>query len=132
MINFLPPSSKKKTRAAWWFRSEHIGKFQSSELFPWKTTAFYAVVTAAHLTASPNTRKAHVSEGYSSGSIVNSVRSTLTERRVERLDKRHLTEMEFVNALSRCELSVNNDKDKMDTFSGSWILRILTVLICWD
>ncbi len=59
-----------------------------------------------------------MSEGYSSGSIVNSVRSTLTERRVERLDKRHLAEMEFANALSRCELSVDDDdSDKMEAFT---------------
>ena len=42
-----------------------------------------------------------ISEGYTCASIVNVVKSVLTARRVERLDKRPLKEFEFINALSR-------------------------------
>ena len=42
-----------------------------------------------------------ISEGYTCAAIVKVVKSVLTERRVERLDKRPLKEFEFINALSR-------------------------------
>ena len=41
-----------------------------------------------------------ISEGYTCAAIVKVVKSVLTERRVERLDKRPLKEFEFINALS--------------------------------
>ena len=44
---------------------------------------------------------ANISNGFSPGAIVNAVESTLTTRRIQRLDKRMLTEDEFIGALSR-------------------------------
>jgi IQ and AAA domain-containing protein len=45
---------------------------------------------------------AHVSSGYSVGSILKTLQAVLTERRMERMSKRRLTEAEFAATLSRC------------------------------
>ena len=44
---------------------------------------------------------AHISNGFSAAAIVTAVEKTLTARRIERLDRRLLTEDEFVGTLSR-------------------------------
>ena len=43
---------------------------------------------------------ARISYGFSAGAICRCVKKTLTKRRVDRLDKRALTEDEFVNSLA--------------------------------
>ena len=44
---------------------------------------------------------AQITEGYTAGGIRAAVRSTITTRRMERIDKNPLTEGEFIRALSR-------------------------------
>ncbi|KAG6617517.1 iq and aaa domain-containing [Phytophthora cinnamomi] len=61
---------------------------------------------------------AHISEGYSSGSIVRAVESTLTPRRVECLEKRPLREEEFLGALSRQTATFAEDHDKFKNFTA--------------
>lgn len=61
---------------------------------------------------------AHVSEGYSSGSIVSAVDNTLTPRRVECLEKRLLKEDEFVGALSRQTATFSDDHEKFKAFTA--------------
>jgi hypothetical protein len=61
---------------------------------------------------------AHISEGYSSGSIVRAVQNTLTPRRVECLEKRALREEEFLGALSRQTATFADDHDKFKTFTA--------------
>jgi SpoVK/Ycf46/Vps4 family AAA+-type ATPase len=60
---------------------------------------------------------AHISIGYTAGSIVQAVKSTLTERRLERLDRRPLEEGEFVPALSRTPRTYRDDNDKFRAFT---------------
>merc|ERR1711998_784025 len=43
---------------------------------------------------------ARISYGFSAGAIHRCVKKTLTKRRVDRLDKRALTESEFINSLA--------------------------------
>ena len=45
---------------------------------------------------------AHISESYPSGSIVQAIDKTLTERRIERMRMRTLETSEFLAVLSRC------------------------------
>ncbi|RLN47713.1 hypothetical protein BBJ29_000583 [Phytophthora kernoviae] len=61
---------------------------------------------------------AHISEGYSSGSIVRAVESTLTPRRVECLEKRPLREEEFLGALSRQTATFADDHEKFKAFTA--------------
>ncbi|KAG7383978.1 hypothetical protein PHYPSEUDO_003147 [Phytophthora pseudosyringae] len=61
---------------------------------------------------------AHISEGYSSGSIVRAVQNTLTPRRVECLEKRALREEEFLGALSRQTATFADDHDKFKNFTA--------------
>jgi IQ and AAA domain-containing protein len=61
---------------------------------------------------------AHVSQFYSAGSIRRAVKMTLTRRRVERLDKRPLTEREFVSALARCPVTYEEDDHKYREFTA--------------
>ncbi|KAJ1457758.1 hypothetical protein M885DRAFT_514814 [Pelagophyceae sp. CCMP2097] len=51
---------------------------------------------------------AHISEGFSAGSICATVAKTLTKRRVERLDKRPHNETEFLNSLAHDAAKMNN------------------------
>ncbi|OWZ11823.1 IQ and AAA domain-containing hypothetical protein [Phytophthora megakarya] len=62
---------------------------------------------------------AHISEGYSSGSIVRAVEQTLTPRRVECLERRPLREDEFLGALSRQTATFSDDFDKFKTFTAA-------------
>jgi len=61
---------------------------------------------------------AHISDGYTAGSIRKAVKQTLTKRRVERLNKRELKEKEFVSALSRCPVNYQEDRDKYKEFTA--------------
>jgi len=61
---------------------------------------------------------AHISEGYTAGSIRKAVKQTLTTRRVERLDKRPLTEKEFISAMSRCLMLDSDEEKKFRAFTG--------------
>lgn len=61
---------------------------------------------------------AHISEGYSSGSIVRAVENTLTPRRVECLEKRPLREEEFLGALSRQTATFAEDHEKFKNFTA--------------
>ncbi|KAK1931387.1 Dynein regulatory complex protein 11 [Phytophthora citrophthora] len=61
---------------------------------------------------------AHISEGYSSGSIVRAVENTLTPRRVECLEKRPLREEEFLGALSRQTATFAEDHEKFKAFTA--------------
>jgi len=61
---------------------------------------------------------AQVSEGFSAGAISKTVRNTLTERRVERLEKRPLTESEFVPSLSRCDAITAADTTRFKDFTA--------------
>ncbi|GAB9473630.1 Dynein regulatory complex protein 11 [Globisporangium polare] len=61
---------------------------------------------------------AHISEGYSSGSIVKAVEQTLTPRRVECLEKRPLKEEEFIGALSRQTATFADDHEKFKAFTA--------------
>jgi hypothetical protein len=61
---------------------------------------------------------AHISEGYTAGSIRKAVKQTLTKRRVERLNKRELKEKEFVSALSRCPVNYQEDDVKYRDFTA--------------
>ena len=63
---------------------------------------------------------AHISEGFTAGGIAKTVRKTLTQRRVDRLDKRPLSEVEFLNSLaleaSKSQLVYKSDSDKFNAF----------------
>merc|ERR1740138_611038 len=61
---------------------------------------------------------AHISEGYTAGSIRKAVKQTLTKRRVDRLGKRELKEKEFVSALSRCPVNYQEDDLKYRDFTA--------------
>ncbi|KAF1314721.1 Iq and aaa domain-containing, partial [Globisporangium splendens] len=61
---------------------------------------------------------AHISEGYSSGSIVKAVEHTLTPRRVECLEKRPLKEEEFIGALSRQTVTFVEDHERFKAFTA--------------
>lgn len=61
---------------------------------------------------------AHISEGYASGSIVRAVETTLTQRRLECLDKRPLREDEFLGALARQPATFAEDNDKFKGFTA--------------
>ena len=65
---------------------------------------------------------AHVSEGFSAGAICATVKKTLTQRRVERLDKRPHQESEFLNSLAqeaaKNQLSYANDHAVFRDFTG--------------
>ena len=61
---------------------------------------------------------AHISEGYTAGSIRRAVKQTLSKRRVERLSKRELKEKEFVSALSRCPVNYQEDDLKYRDFTA--------------
>ena len=61
----------------------------------------------------PNPRR------YSAGSIVKAVKATMTERRIDRLDKRPLTEAEFIQALSRCPRTFNSDNKQFRKFTDA-------------
>ena len=54
-----------------------------------------------------------ISEGYTCASIVKVVKSVLSDRRVEMLDKKPLREFEFINGLSRQQQLYD---DKADAF----------------
>lgn len=54
---------------------------------------------------------AHISAGYSVGSILKAVRATLSRRRIQRMKKRPLQESEFLGVLARCH-RVFADEDK--------------------
>lgn len=56
---------------------------------------------------------------YSAGSIVKAVKATMTERRIDRLDKRPLTEAEFIQALSRCPRTFNSDNKQFRKFTDA-------------
>jgi SpoVK/Ycf46/Vps4 family AAA+-type ATPase len=62
---------------------------------------------------------ARVSEGYSAGSISYTVNKTLTNRRLSVLRKRQLREMEFVNTLSRCPCTFNEDNEQFRKFTAN-------------
>ena len=44
---------------------------------------------------------AQITEGYTAGGIKGAIQSTITTRRMERIEKNPLTEAEFLRALSR-------------------------------
>ena len=46
------------------------------------------------------------------------MKQTLTTRRVERLDKRPLTEKEFISAMSRCMIVYPDEEKKFREFTG--------------
>merc|ERR1711865_636764 len=50
--------------------------------------------------------------------IRKAVKQTLTTRRVERLDKRPLTEKEFISAMSRCLMLDSDEEKKFRAFTG--------------
>lgn len=62
---------------------------------------------------------AHISEGYSSGSIAKAIDETLTKRRVERMDKRPLSEDEFLGPLSRNPRTYRDDHEKFSKFTSA-------------
>eukprot|EP00753_Platysulcus_tardus_P020054 PLAT7719.1.p1 GENE.PLAT7719.1~~PLAT7719.1.p1 ORF type:complete len:919 (+),score=579.46 PLAT7719.1:53-2758(+) len=59
-----------------------------------------------------------VSEGYSAGSIATAVRKTLTDRRVDKLARRPLTEAEFLSALAHCRRTFAEDHLKFQLFTS--------------
>lgn len=61
---------------------------------------------------------AHISQGYSAGSIRKAVKQTLTRRRVDRLEKRPLKEKEFITALSRCPITYAEDYQRYTDFTA--------------
>merc|ERR1740130_2609436 len=60
---------------------------------------------------------ARISEGYAAGSIVYTIKKTLTKRRVVQLRKRPLKEIEFINTLSRCEHTMSDHNEKFRSFT---------------
>ena len=60
---------------------------------------------------------ARVSDGYTAGSIAYAIRTTLTERRIQMMSMRELEETEFLNALSRCPRSKEQDEKHMLAFT---------------
>eukprot|EP00743_Colponemidia_sp_Colp-15_P001010 GILK01001116.1.p1 GENE.GILK01001116.1~~GILK01001116.1.p1 ORF type:complete len:850 (-),score=212.62 GILK01001116.1:85-2634(-) len=60
---------------------------------------------------------AHLSEGYTAGSIIQTVKQVLTTRRVEQLAKRPLTVSEFLNPLSRTAYTYQQDYIKFRDFT---------------
>lgn len=60
---------------------------------------------------------AHISEGYSAGSIYRSIRQTLTPRRVQSLKKRPLKEGEFINSLARQVVTYQEDNKRYLDFT---------------
>ena len=60
---------------------------------------------------------AHITEGFSAGAIYNAVKSTLTARRVQSLEKRPLAENEFINTLARQEITYSQDNDVYTKFT---------------
>jgi DNA polymerase III delta prime subunit len=60
---------------------------------------------------------AHITEGFSAGAIFNAIRSTLTTRRVQSLEKRPLMENEFINTLARQEITYTQDNDVYTKFT---------------
>ncbi|RLO02563.1 hypothetical protein DYB28_014069, partial [Aphanomyces astaci] len=61
---------------------------------------------------------AHISEGFSSGSIRRAVENTLSARRVERMEKRPLKEDEFIGALARQTATFADDHEKFKNFTA--------------
>ena len=65
---------------------------------------------------------AHISEGFSAGAICQTVKKTLTHRRVERLDKRPHNESEFLNSLAqeaaKNQLTYKNDHEVFRDFTA--------------
>lgn len=62
---------------------------------------------------------AQISDGYSSGSICQAVNTTITQRRVERMDKRPLCESDFIGPLSRTPRTFQDDQTKFNQFTFS-------------
>jgi len=60
---------------------------------------------------------AHITEGFSAGAIYSAVKSTLTARRVQSLEKRPLVETEFINTLARQEITYTQDNDMYTKFT---------------
>jgi len=60
---------------------------------------------------------AHISEGYSAGSVYRAIRQTLTPRRVQSLGKRLLREGEFINSLARQEVTYVEDNKRYLEFT---------------
>jgi IQ and AAA domain-containing protein len=58
-----------------------------------------------------------ISEGYSSGSIVYTIRKTLSKRRIMQLRKKPLKEDEFIAVLSRCEKGTNETNQAFQSFT---------------
>jgi len=69
---------------------------------------------------------AHISQGYSAGSVRKAVKQTLTRRRVDRLEKRPLKEKEFITALSRCPITYPEDNARFTDFTAE-ITRLAEV-----
>jgi hypothetical protein len=69
---------------------------------------------------------AHISQGYSAGSVRQAVKQTLTRRRVDRLEKRPLKEKEFITALSRCPITYPEDYARFTDFTAE-ITRLAEV-----
>ena len=60
---------------------------------------------------------AHISEGYTAGAIAGAVMATLTQRRVQSLEKRPLQETEFLNFLARQEVTYVEDAKRFLDFT---------------
>ena len=61
---------------------------------------------------------AHISEGYSAGSIKKTCEQVLTKFRKERLDQRALTLSEFVGPLSLCGCTMDDEWKEFQNFTG--------------
>ncbi len=87
---------------------------------PLSATATYTDDTLLHpLLATLNFGAlATVSNGYSVGSIKRAVRMTCTLRRLDALPSRPLEEMDFVNALARCERIYADAAERVGDFSA--------------
>ena len=64
-------------------------------------------------------RIAHISQGYSVGSILKSVNRTLTSRRIDQMNRRPLKEKEFVSALSSCPVTSKEENEKFQQFTAT-------------
>jgi len=61
---------------------------------------------------------AHISEGYSAGSIKKTCENVLTKFRLERIEQRPLTLQEFIGPLSLCGCTMDDQWKEYQNFTG--------------
>lgn len=71
---------------------------------------------------------AHVSEGYTAGSIYRSVKATLTPRRVHRIAKRPLLSSEFLGVLAQQQQLLKKDARVKSCIADKRIWALIFVL----